>query len=197
MSMPGRSAKADSVSGSSSATKPRLSTTPTGSSSTTACRWKSRRCTSAGAGDRADHRQGRAGPHRGHRRSWLWVRLGRSRPAGSGGPLRRHPSGQWARYCTAGVRAPKSVPRQDQMAHRMRRTNQPPQTQSRMEPYRTHHARRRTNLVWARGLRPQPSQDRRLGSMTDKSATDTRQTSRPVPATSQPAQPRQPFFRSK
>ena len=39
------------------------------------------------------------------------------------------------------VRTPASVPRQGQMAHRIRRPDQPPQTQLRLEPHRTHRHR--------------------------------------------------------
>jgi transposase, IS5 family len=62
--------------------------------------------------------------------------------------------------------APKSVPRQDQVADRMRRTNQPPQTKLRMEPHRVDHRPRSPNLVRTRSLRPQPHQDQRPGRIT-------------------------------
>lgn len=62
-------------------------------------------------------------------------------------------------------RAPTSLPRQGQMANRIRRTNQPHQTQLRLEPHRTHHHHRRPNLVRTRRTRPQPGQDRRPDSM--------------------------------
>jgi IS5 family transposase len=64
------------------------------------------------------------------------------------------------------VRTPKSLPREGQMAHRIRRPDQPHQTQLRLEPHRTHHHHRRPNLVRTRRLRPQPHQDRSPGSVT-------------------------------
>jgi IS5 family transposase len=64
------------------------------------------------------------------------------------------------------IRTPASLPRQDQMANRIRRTNQPPQTKLRLEPHRTHRHPRRPNLVRTRRLRPQPRQDQRPVSMT-------------------------------
>ena len=49
------------------------------------------------------------------------------------------PTSQQTRRQPTRVRTPKSVPRQDQMANRMRRPDQPPQTQLRMEPHRIDH----------------------------------------------------------
>lgn len=52
------------------------------------------------------------------------------------------------------------------MAHRMRRPDQPPQTQLRLEPHRTDHPDRGANLVRTRCLRPEPRQDQHPGRMT-------------------------------
>ncbi|AFE18180.1 transposase [Mycobacterium tuberculosis RGTB327] len=64
----------------------------------------------------------------------------------------------------------RAIPRQDQMANRIRRTHQPPQAQLRLEPHRTHRHHRRPNLVRTRRLRPQPRQDQHPGSVTDTRA---------------------------
>ena len=64
------------------------------------------------------------------------------------------------------VRTPTSLPRQGQMANRLRRPDQPHQTKLRLEPHRTHRHRRRPNLVRTRHLRPQPGQDRSADRMT-------------------------------
>ena len=58
------------------------------------------------------------------------------------------------------VRTPASLPREGEMADRIRRTDQPHQTQLRLEPHRTHRHQRSPNLVRTRRLRPQPRQDR-------------------------------------
>ena len=62
-------------------------------------------------------------------------------------------------------RTPTSLPREGQMAHRIRRTDQPHQTKLRLEPHRTHRHPRRPHLVRTRRLRPQPRQDQRPRSM--------------------------------
>ncbi len=58
-------------------------------------------------------------------------------------------------------RTPKSVPGENQMADRIRRTDQPSETQLRLEPHRNHRHHRGPNLVRTRRLRPQPGQDQR------------------------------------
>ena len=49
----------------------------------------------------------------------------------------------------------------NQMADRIRRTDQPSETQLRLEPHRNHRHHRGPNLVRTRRLRPQPGQDQR------------------------------------
>ena len=56
------------------------------------------------------------------------------------------------------VRTPASLPRESQMADRIRRADQPHQTKLRLEPHRTHRHQRSPNLVRTRGLRPQSRQ---------------------------------------
>ena len=46
-----------------------------------------------------------------------------------------------------GVRTPPSLPRESEMAHRIRGPDQPHQAQLRLEPHRTHRHRRSPNLV--------------------------------------------------
>ena len=79
---------------------------------------------------------------------------------------RRDPPQEQTQRGAPGVRTPASLPRQGQMAHRIRRPDQPHQTQLRLEPHRTHRHPRRPNLVRTRRLRPQPRQDRGPGSLT-------------------------------
>src|SRR6476619_3257475 len=63
------------------------------------------------------------------------------------------------------IRTPARLPRQSQMADRIRRTDQPHQTKLRLEPHRTHQHPRSPNLVRTWRLRPQPRQDWRPHSM--------------------------------
>ena len=63
------------------------------------------------------------------------------------------------------VRTPASLPRQGQMANRIRRANKPHQTKLRLEPHRTHRHPGRPNLVRTRCLRAQPRQDQHPHSM--------------------------------
>ena len=92
---------------------------------------------------------------------------------------RRDPTQEQTQRRAPRVRTPASLPRQGQMAHRMRRPDQPHQTKLRLEPHRTHRHRRRPNLVRTRRLRPQPRQDRHPRSMkptppsTPTAPTDT------------------------
>lgn len=60
----------------------------------------------------------------------------------------------------------RRVPREGEMAHRVRRPHQSPETQLRMEPHPTGHHRRRPNLVRTRSLHPQPGQDLQDGRLT-------------------------------
>ena len=79
----------------------------------------------------------------------------------------------------------RSLPRESQMADRVRRTDQPHQTKLRLEPHRTHRHPRGPNMVRARRFRPQSRQDRHPRSMRpDTRAADQH---RPTP---QPRAPR-------
>ena len=95
------------------------------------------------------------------------------------------------------VRTPASLPRQGQMANRIRRTDQPPQTQLRLEPHRTHRHHRCPNLVRTRRLRPQPRQDRRPRSMKPTHIRDSHTGPDPEQPTPNRHQTDEPFFRSK
>src|SRR6266536_3387004 len=119
-------------------------------------------------GDRPDHPPHRARTARGHRRPRLRRGQRRTRPACPRRARRRHPPQEQTHPGPPRVRAPPSLPRQGQMADRGRRTDQPHQTQLRLEPHRTHHHPGRPNLVRTRRLRPQPGQDRDTGSMNSQ-----------------------------
>ena len=185
MSMPARSARDAWASPWSSATKPRSSTTPTGSSSTTTSRsetpltprnWPRRSNGSPAAPGHspravtADRGYGEASVERDlHELGVRSVAIPRSKQT-----QRRAPR----------VRTPASLPREGQMAHRIRRTDQPHQTKLRLEPHRTHRHPRSPNLVRTRRLRPQPRQDRRPRSM------------KPIPSHNRPPRPRSSHRRS-
>ena len=88
------------------------------------------------------------------------------------------------------ARAQPRLPQAGQMAHRLRRPDQLPQTPLRLEPHPPGRQNGSGDLVRARGIRPQPGQDR-----------DPRQLT-PIPQT--PAPPKEPahpqdsdFFRTK
>ena len=112
-----------------------------------------------------DHPPHRAATAGGHRRPRLRRCNGRTRPTRPRGAQRGDPPQEQTRLRAPRVRTPSSLPRQGQMANRIRRTNQPPQTKLRLEPHRTDRHHRRPNLVRTRRLRPQPRQDQRPRSM--------------------------------
>ena len=77
-----------------------------------------------------------------------------------------HTPEQTQRHPAARIRTPTSLPRQDQMAYRIRRPNQPPQTKLRLEPHRIHRHQWCSNLVRPWRPRTQPRQDQHPRSMT-------------------------------
>lgn len=89
---------------------------------------------------------------RGHRRSRLGPGIGRRRPACAGRACRGDPAQRQTQRDPPRIRAPASFRRQDQKAHRIRGTNQPPQTKLRAESHRIHRHRWHPNLVRTRGF---------------------------------------------
>ena len=67
-----------------------------------------------------------------------------------------------------------SVPATREMANRLRRPDQPPQTQLRMGPHHDRHHRRSPDLDRTRSPRPQPHQDRHPDRLTEPPGTPTR-----------------------
>ncbi|MBG6134006.1 IS5 family transposase [Longispora fulva] len=63
-------------------------------------------------------------------------------------------------------------PRPHQVAHRLRRTHQPPQTPIRMGPRPPRRPRRRPHLVRTRRLHPQPHQNQRPDSLNNPKGPD-------------------------
>ena len=96
------------------------------------------------------------------------------------------------------ARTTPNLPPHHQMANRMRRPDQHPQTRIRLGPYPPGQPRRSENLDRTRGLHPQPDQDRRPDRLKpdyrQNSTTITRSTVLPP---SQPPTGRSDFFRSK
>ena len=68
---------------------------------------------------------------------------------------------------------PTSVPPTREMAHRLRRQNQHPETRLRLGPQPDRHPRRRKNLGRTRSPRPQPDQNQRPGQLTPAPGTPT------------------------
>jgi hypothetical protein len=89
-----------------------------------------------------------------------------------------------------GHRAPPRLPQAGQMAHRLRRPDQLPQTPLRLGPHPPGQQNGNGDLVRARGIRPQPSQDRGTRRLTR-----ARQT--PAPAKDSVHPQDSNFFRSK
>jgi len=67
--------------------------------------------------------------------------------------------GEGHEYCCEHAGA-ASLPREGEMAHRIRRTDQPQQTQLRLEPHRTHRHQRSPNLVRNSFWPPRPKRSR-------------------------------------
>ena len=158
--MPARSPRAGSGNPSSSVTRARSSTT------TTASWW----ITTMHAGNPADApqlapaierikaRTGRAPrtvtADRGLRRSGRRPGIDRARC-----PHCRHTAQGPARCRPPARRETPSIPPNHQMAHRMRRPDQHPQTRIRLGPHPPGQPRRSENLDRTRGLHPQPDQE--------------------------------------
>ena len=77
-------------------------------------------------------------------------------------PQRRDPPQRQTQQGPTSRRTPTSVPPTREMANRLRRPDQPPQTQLRMGPHHDRHHRRSPDLDRTRSPRPQPHQDRAL-----------------------------------
>ena len=105
-------------------------------------------------------RFGRA-PLCGRRRPRLRRSRRRRRPHVHWCAASRHPPSRSTGRRPPDHRARPTVPSPHQVAHRHRRSHQPPQTRLLLEPHPTRQHRRRTHLVRARRARPQHSQDRR------------------------------------
>ena len=97
-----------------------------------------RRRPATGPGDRTDHPPHRTHATRGHRRPRLRRSIGGTRPARPRRAQRGDPPQEQTQRRAPRVRTPASLPRQGQMADRIRRTDQPHQTKLRLEPHRTH-----------------------------------------------------------
>jgi hypothetical protein len=184
---PGRSAKAGWAGRSSSATKPRSSTTPTGSSWTTPS-WSAthpmRRCWPQPSG-------GSSAVPASHR-GWsppigLWRAY---RRAGAGRPWRgpgRHPTPRPRRCRPPEGRAPAWLPSAGQVAHRLRGPHQLPQAPLRLGPHPHGRHPRDPHLVRPRCVHPQPGQDQRAargqapqGSMSAKAPAQASTTTQPA-----------------
>jgi IS5 family transposase len=90
-----------------------------------------------------------------------------------------------------------SVPAAPEMANRLRRPHQHPQTRLRMGPNHDRHHRRSPDLDRTRSPRPQPHQDQRPGRLTtppgDPCGPDAKNTNQPNPPNPLPGD----YFRSK
>jgi len=163
---PARSRRAGSANRSSSATRVRSATTTTASSSTTTSNPATPPTHPDSPRDRTRHR-----PHRtqtGHPGRGPRLRRSRHRrlPPRPGHHPRRHPPHGPTQPSTTSRRTTTHVPTPREMANRLRRPHQPPQTQLRMRPLHDRHHRRRPNLLRTRSTRPQPHQDRRPHRLT-------------------------------
>jgi IS5 family transposase len=92
------------------------------------------------------------------------------------------------------TRAQPQLPPPGQVAHRLRRADQLPQARLRIGPHPPGHQARSRDLVRARGLRPQPGQDRSPGQLTPAPPSDAREDH---PAVHPVQISRESFFRSK
>ena len=85
----------------------------------------------------------------------------------------RHPPSRSTGRRPPERRARPTVPSPRQVAHRHRRSHQPPQTRLLLEPHPTRRHQRRTHLVRARRPRPQHGQDRRPHRRTRPASSRT------------------------
>jgi IS5 family transposase len=117
------------------------------------------------------HHAGRA-PHRaraphGHRRPRLRPGCRRTRPARRRSAHRCHPPPGHHLSRPQGARAQPRLPQAGQMANRLRRPDQLPQTPLRLEPHPSGQQNGSGDLVRTRGIRPQPGQDRDPRQLTE------------------------------
>ena len=144
---------------------------------------RARRCrgrAAAGPGGRAHPPPRRPGAARGHRRPWLRPACSGARPARARRPHRRHPPPGHHLTSAQGNRPRPRLPPPGQVAHRLRRPDQLPQARLRLGPHPARWQARSRDLVRARGIHPQPSQDRRPDQVTSHTQI-TRLTSRHDP----------------
>jgi IS5 family transposase len=120
----------------------------------------------AGAGGGADHPPGPPHTPRGHRRPRLRLSRRRARPARPGRALHRDPPPSQDLTSPESGRAPAQLPAAGQVAHRLGRPDQLPQTRLRLGPHPAGQQARGHDLVRARGIRPQLGQDRGNGQLT-------------------------------
>ena len=120
-------------------------------------------CAPAGPSSQADHGSGWPGAAGGDRRPQLWRGQGRRRPRRAGRHPGRDPTKGHPRRRPPGPRAHPKLPAAGEVAHRLGGTDQPPQTPLRLGLHPDGRHRRRSDLVWAWGLSPQPGQDQRPG----------------------------------
>ena len=144
----------------------------------------------ARAGDLPDRAARRAPAPFGHRRPRVRRARDRAGPAGPRGTHGRHPAQSQALHRPPRRRACPRLPHPGQVANRLRRPDQLPQTRIRLGPHPARRPRRSFHLVRARGIHPQPSQDQRPCQLTcparpEKAASTT--------ARDQPSD----FFRAK
>ena len=97
----------------------------------------------------------------------------RGRPARARHPRRRDPPQRQTQQGPARRRTKTSVPPNREMANRLRRPDQPPQTQLRMGPQHDRQHRRRPDLDRTRSPGPQPGQDRRPDRLTGRQRPTT------------------------
>jgi hypothetical protein len=110
-------------------------------------------------------RTGRKTPHR-HRGPRLRRSHRRGRPARPRHPRRRHSPQRQNHQSPARRRTTTRVPPNREMANRLRRPDQPPQTQLRMGPQHDRQHRRCPNLDRTPSASPQHRQDRRPERIT-------------------------------
>ena len=82
-------------------------------------------------------------------------------------PPRRDPPQRPTQQSPTSRRTPTSVPTTREMAHRLRRPDQHPETRLRLGPQPDRHPRRSKDLGRTRSPHPQPDQDQHPGRLTD------------------------------
>jgi hypothetical protein len=126
------------------------------------------------AGDHPDRAARRPHAPFGHRRPRVRRSRDRAGPAGPRGTHRRHPAQSQALHRPPRRRACPRLPHPRQVADRLRRPDQLPQTPIRLGPHPAGRPRRSFHLVRARGIQPQPGQDQRPCQLTGPARTRER-----------------------